>query len=89
MFDITCIHFYFKKYVTNYKIYIKVVAVEEPEVRTTEFLSLQEDNLNCKEHMALGSTQPQRKRVPGIFPGSKEWPARKADNLTAICVPTV
>jgi hypothetical protein len=29
MFDITHIHFYFMKYVTNYKIYIKVVATEE------------------------------------------------------------
>jgi hypothetical protein len=31
--------------------------------------------------MALGSTQP----LPGIFLGGKGRPARKADNLTAVC----
>jgi hypothetical protein len=34
--------------------------------------------------MALGSTQPLTEMIPGIFLGCKRWPARKADNLTAI-----
>jgi hypothetical protein len=40
--------------------------------------------------MALGSTQPltemSTKNLPGVKGGR---PARKADNLTAICEPTV
>jgi hypothetical protein len=32
--------------------------------------------------MALGSTQRTRN-----LPGSKKWPARRADNLAAICEP--
>jgi hypothetical protein len=39
--------------------------------------------------MALGSTQPLTELRPGIFLGTKGRPARKADNLTAICEPTV
>jgi hypothetical protein len=39
--------------------------------------------------MALGSTQPLTEIVSGIFLGVKGWPARKADNLTAICEQTV
>jgi hypothetical protein len=39
--------------------------------------------------MALGSTQPLTEMNNGIFLGSKGRPARKADNLTAICEPTV
>jgi hypothetical protein len=35
--------------------------------------------------MALGSTQP----LTGIFLGGKKRPARRADNLTAICEPIV
>jgi hypothetical protein len=37
--------------------------------------------------MALGSTHPLT--VPGIFLGGKARPARKADNITAICEPIV
>jgi hypothetical protein len=33
--------------------------------------------------------KPQTEIVPGIFLGVKVRPARKADNLTAICEPTV
>jgi hypothetical protein len=40
--------------------------------------------------MALGSTRPltemSTRKIPG---GGKGWPARKADNLTAICEPIV
>jgi hypothetical protein len=37
--------------------------------------------------MALGSTQPVTEMTTRNFPGGKERPARKADNLTAICEP--
>jgi hypothetical protein len=40
--------------------------------------------------MALGSTQPLTEMSTGIFLGVKGGlPARKADNLTAICEPIV
>jgi hypothetical protein len=39
--------------------------------------------------MALESTQPLTKWVPGIFLGGKGRPALRADKLTAICEPTV
>jgi hypothetical protein len=39
--------------------------------------------------MALGSTQPLTEMSTRNIPGSKGRPARKADNLTAICEPTV
>jgi hypothetical protein len=39
--------------------------------------------------MSLGSTQPLIEVSPGIFLGGKGRPARKADNLTAICEPIV
>jgi hypothetical protein len=39
--------------------------------------------------MALGSTQPLTEMSTRNLPGDKEWPARKADNLTIICEPTV
>jgi hypothetical protein len=35
--------------------------------------------------MALGSTQPVTETSTRNLPGGKERPARKADNLTAIC----
>jgi hypothetical protein len=35
--------------------------------------------------MALGSTQPQTETSTRTLPGGKERPARKPDNLTAIC----
>jgi hypothetical protein len=37
----------------------------------------------------LGSTQPVTEMSTRNIPGGKEWPARKADNLTAICEPFV
>jgi hypothetical protein len=39
--------------------------------------------------VALGSTQPLTEMSTRNLPGSKGRPARKADNLTAICEPTV
>jgi hypothetical protein len=36
--------------------------------------------------MALVSTQPLTEMSTRNLPGAKGWPARKADNLTAICV---
>jgi hypothetical protein len=39
--------------------------------------------------MALGSTQPLTEMSTKNLPGGKGRPARKADNLTAICEPTV
>jgi hypothetical protein len=35
--------------------------------------------------MALGSTQPLTEKSTRNLPGRKGRPARKADNLTAIC----
>jgi hypothetical protein len=40
-------------------------------------------------NMALGSTQPLSELSTRILPGGTERPAREADNLTAICEPTV
>jgi hypothetical protein len=39
--------------------------------------------------MALESTQPLTEMSTRNIPGGKEQPARKADNLTAICEPIV
>jgi hypothetical protein len=39
--------------------------------------------------MALGSTQPLIEMSARNIPGGKGQPARKADNLTAICEPIV
>jgi hypothetical protein len=39
--------------------------------------------------MAVGSTQPLTEMSTRNLPGGKVAAARKADNLTAICVPTV
>jgi hypothetical protein len=39
--------------------------------------------------MALGSTQPLTKMSTRNLPGGKKRPARRADNLPAICEPNV
>jgi hypothetical protein len=39
--------------------------------------------------MALGSTQPLTKMSTRNLPGDKKRPARRVDNLAAICVPNV
>jgi hypothetical protein len=39
--------------------------------------------------MDLGSTQPLIEKSTRDLPWGKGLPARKADNLTAICEPTV
>jgi hypothetical protein len=45
---------------------------------------------NSSSHtMALGSTLPLRVMSTRNLPGGKGRPARKADNLTAICEPII
>jgi hypothetical protein len=39
--------------------------------------------------MALGSTQPLTEMSTRNLPGGKKRPARRANNLAAICVPIV
>jgi hypothetical protein len=39
--------------------------------------------------ISLGSTQPLTEMSIRNLPGGKGWVAHKADNLTAICEPTV
>jgi hypothetical protein len=39
--------------------------------------------------MTLGSTQPLVEMCTRNLPGGKGRPVRKADNLTAICEPTL
>jgi hypothetical protein len=39
--------------------------------------------------VALVSTQPLTEMSTRNFPGGKKWPARRADNLAAICEPNV
>jgi hypothetical protein len=39
--------------------------------------------------MALGSTQPLTKMSTRNLSGCKKWPARRYDNLAAICEPNV
>jgi hypothetical protein len=39
--------------------------------------------------MALGLTQPLTEMSTRNLPGGKKWPARRADNLAAICEPIV
>jgi hypothetical protein len=51
-----------------------------------EFFSLPNPSTRT---MALGSTQPLTEVSTRNLPGRKKRPARKADNLTAICEPIV
>jgi hypothetical protein len=39
--------------------------------------------------MALGSTQPLTEMSTRNLPGGNKWPARRADNLVAICEPNI
>jgi hypothetical protein len=41
------------------------------------------------DKVALGSTQPLTEMSARNLPGGKGRPARKADNLTAICEPVI
>jgi hypothetical protein len=55
-------------------------------VRSLDFFSLP----NPSSHtMALGSTQPLTEMSTRNLPGGKGRSARKADNLSAICEPSV
>jgi hypothetical protein len=51
------------------------------------------DNFNLpntsSRTMTLGSTEPLTEMSTRNLPGGKKRPARRADNLTAICEPTV
>jgi hypothetical protein len=40
-------------------------------------------------NMALGSTQPPTEMSTRKFPGGKKRPARRSDNLAAVCEPNV
>jgi hypothetical protein len=44
---------------------------------------------NPSSRTSLRSTQPQTEISTRNFPGGKKRPARRADNLTAICEPNV
>jgi hypothetical protein len=44
---------------------------------------------NFQRTMALGSTQSLTEMSTRNLPGGKRHPARKADNLTALCEPIV
>jgi hypothetical protein len=55
-------------------------------MRSLNFFHLSNPS-NCT--MDLGSTQPLTEMSPRNVPGGKGRPARMADNLTAICEPTV
>jgi hypothetical protein len=52
----------------------------------TEFLHLPNPS---SRHTSQGSTQTPTEMTTRNLPGSKEQPMRKADNITAICEPTV
>jgi hypothetical protein len=56
------------------------------ESRLGEFFNLSNPS---SRNMALGSTQPLAEMSTRNLPGGKGQPARKADNLTAICEPIV
>jgi hypothetical protein len=53
-------------------------------MRSLTFLNLPNPS---NRTVALGSTQPLREMSTRNLPGGKGWPARKADNLTAISEP--
>jgi hypothetical protein len=55
-------------------------------MRSLDFLNLSNPSSRT---MALGSTQPLTEMSTRNLPGGKRWPVCKADNLTAICEPTV
>jgi hypothetical protein len=54
-----------------------------------EFISFLNWPNSSSRTMALGSTQPLTEMSTKDFPGGKGRPARKADNLTAICEPII
>jgi hypothetical protein len=47
------------------------------------------ENNHASRTIALGSIQPLTEMSTRNLPGGKQRPAREADNLTAICEPTV
>jgi hypothetical protein len=58
----------------------------KPEGRGIDFFNLPNPSSRT---MALGSTQPLTEMITRNTPGGEGRPARKADNLTAICEPIV
>jgi hypothetical protein len=47
------------------------------------------DEVDFSIDLILGSTQPLTEMSTRNLPGGEGWPARDADNLTAICEPIV
>jgi hypothetical protein len=56
---------------------------------TASYWAFIEKNKKMNRTMVLGSTQPLIEISTRNVPGGKWRPARKADNLTAICEPIV
>jgi hypothetical protein len=54
-------------------------------MRLLDFLT----DITLPAALGLGSTQPLTEMSTRNLPGDKGWLARKADNLTDICKPTV
>jgi hypothetical protein len=75
----TRLHNWLRHYVTSWKI-----AGSSPD--DVDFFNLPNPSSST---MALGSTQPLTEMSTRNLPGGKGRPARRADNLTAICKPTV
>jgi hypothetical protein len=59
---------------------------QESELQYSK-ISLHVELVNCT--VALGSTQPLTEMSTSNLPAGKRRPARKTDNLTAICEPIV
>jgi hypothetical protein len=65
--------------------YIPEVASSIPDEVTGIFNLLNPSSRT----ISMRSTEPLTEMDIGKLPGGKEWPARKADNFTATCKPTV
>jgi hypothetical protein len=77
------LHTRYRSWLRRYTTIRKVAGSNPDEV---EFFNLPNPSSRI---MALGSTQPLTEMSTRNTPGDKGRPARKADNLTAICDPIV